>query len=140
MPGKVNPVIPEAIGQLCFKIIGNDSTITLASQSGQLELNAFEPVIFDCMFENLELLINGTMTFRTKCIDGLTVNKKVCKNYVENSTSIITSACPIIGYKKSANLAKKALKENKTIKQVLLEDGTLSSSQIKDILNYHKMI
>ena len=83
MPGKINPVIPEVINQIAFNIIGNDTTITMAVEAGQLELNAFEPIIFYCLFESLETLTNGIKVFTTDCIEGLTVNQDICENAVE---------------------------------------------------------
>ena len=140
MPGKVNPVIPEVVSQIAFNIIGNDTTITMAAEAGQLELNAFEPVIFNCLFESIERLTNGVKVFKTDCIDNLVVNEKKCKAELDRCIGIVTALCPHIGYTKSAYLAKKALKEDKTIKAVILEEKVLTEEEIDKILDPSKMI
>lgn len=138
MPGKVNPVIPEVVSQIAFNIIGNDTTITLAAESGQLELNAFEPIIFHCLFDSLETLCNGIRTLTHECVKGITVNEEKCKNDVERNVGISTALCPYIGYKESARIAKKALKENKSVREILEEEKIIDS--IDDILNPRNMI
>ncbi len=140
MPGKVNPVIPEVVSQIAFNIIGNDTTITMAAEAGQLELNAFEPVIFNSLFESIERLTNGVKVFKTDCIDNLVVNEKNCKAELDRCIGIVTALCPYIGYTKSAYLAKKALKEDKTIKAVILEEKVLTEEEIDKILDPSKMI
>ena len=140
MPGKINPVILEAVNQISFKVMGNDLAVTNAVQNGQLELNAFEPLIFDCLLESLELLTNGIKTLRIECIDGITINEKRCNEEIQSSISIITALCPKIGYKKSAFLAKKALNENKTIKEVLLNENLFTEQEIDELLNPLNMI
>ncbi|MBQ3493019.1 MAG: aspartate ammonia-lyase [Clostridia bacterium] len=140
MPGKINPVIPEVINQIAFNIIGNDTTITMAVEAGQLELNAFEPIIFYCLFESLETLTNGIKVFTTDCIEGLTVNEDICEDEVERSIGIVTALCPFIGYTKAASLAKKALKEKKTVRTVLVEENIISQSELDKILDPQKMI
>ncbi len=140
MPGKINPVIPEVINQIAFNIIGNDTTITLAAEAGQLELNAFEPIIFYCLFENLETLANGVSIFTKDCIEGITINADRCKDNVEKSIGIITALCPHIGYTKASTIAKKALKENKYIRDVLLEEEIIKKEEIATLLNPLLMI
>ncbi len=140
MPGKINPVIPEVVNQIAFLVIGNDTTITQAAQSGQLELNAFEPIIFDRLFESLETLANGVHVFKKDCIDGITVNVERCKEEIEKSITTITAFCPYIGYSKAATLAKKALKDGKNIREILLEEKILSDEQINKILSPDTMI
>lgn len=140
MPGKVNPVMAEVINQISFNIIGNDTTITLAAEAGQLELNAFEPVLFYRLFESLETLRNGVEVFRTECVEGITVNTQKCKNDVESSTGIITAACPFIGYSKAAHIAKRALREGRSVRSVILEEGVMSADEIDEILDPSKMI
>lgn len=140
MPGKINPVIPEVVNQIAFNVIGNDTTITLAAEAGQLELNAFEPIIFYCLFESLETLTNGMNVFRKDCIDGITVNADHCAEEVERSISIVTALCPHIGYTKASLLAKKALKEKKNIRDILLEEQVLPKEQIDTVLDRRKMI
>lgn len=138
MPGKINPVIPEVVSQITFNIIGNDTTITLAVESGQLELNPFEPIIFYCLFESLETLCNGVKTFTQNCIEGITINEGKCKNDIERNIGIVTALCPYIGYKESARIAKKALKENKTIREILEEEKIIND--IDNKLNPKNMI
>ena len=140
MPGKVNPVIPEVINEIAFNIIGNDTTVTMAVEAGQLELNAFEPIIFYCLFESIETLTNGLKAFKNSCIDGITVNEDICIEEIEQSTTTITALCPYIGYTKAASIAKKALKERKKIKDVLLEENIIDPALIDSILDPHKMV
>lgn len=140
MPGKINPVIPEVVSEIAFNIIGNDTTITLAAESGQLELNPFEPIIFYCIFESLETLANGIRIFNKECIEGITINKDKCKNDVERNIGLSTALCPYIGYKESARIAKKALKDNKSIKEIVEEEKISLKDDIDDILNPVKMI
>ena len=140
MPGKVNPVLPEVVSQIAFLIIGNDATITHAAEAGQLELNAFEPVIFYRLFESLETLANGVRTFRINCIDGITVNEERCKEEIENCITTVTAFCPYLGYTKAAALAKKALNEGKNIRKILLEENVLSDQEINKILSPESMI
>lgn len=140
MPGKINPVIPEVVNQICFNVIGNDTTVTMAVEAGQLELNAFEPIIFYCLFESIETLTNGVRVFKTDCIDGITVNEDNCVSEVEKSIGIVTALCPYIGYTHAATLAKKALKEGKNIRDVLIEENVIDSSKLDGILDPRKMI
>ena len=140
MPGKINPVIPEAVSQVAFLIIGNDTTITHAAEAGQLELNAFEPIIFCRLFESLDTLANVVRVFKKDCVDGITVNIERSNKEIEESITTITAFCPLIGYSKAASLAKKALREGKTIREILLEENILSSEQIDKILSPNSMI
>lgn len=140
MPGKINPVIPEVVNQIAFLVIGNDTTIAQAAQSGQLELNAFEPIIFDRLFESLETLANGVHVFKKDCVDGITVNVERCKEEIEKSITTITAFCPYIGYSKAATLAKKALKDGKNIREILLEEKILSDTEINKILSPDTMV
>ena len=139
MPGKVNPVIPEVVSQVAFAVIGNDVTIAMAAEAGQLELNAFEPVIFYKLFESFTCLTNAVQTLRVNCIEGIISNKEHCENLLYNSVGIITALCPIIGYKKSAELAKRALKENKRVKDLILEEGLLSEEMLDKVLDPYAM-
>lgn len=140
MPGKINPVIPEVINQIAFNIIGNDTTVTMAVEAGQLELNAFEPIIFYCLFQSVETLTNGVRVFTSDCIKGLTVNVTECEKQVERSIGLVTALCPYIGYSKASGLAKEALKENKSIRDVITEKEIISGDELKDILDPHHMI
>lgn len=135
MPGKVNPVMPEVMSQISFNIIGNDTTITMAAEAGQLELNAFEPIIFYCLFESLDTLTNGISAFIEYCVEGITANEEKCKGFIENSIGIITALCPYIGYTKAAAIAKKALRENKKVFEVLLEERVMSEKEINKIFD-----
>ena len=140
MPGKINPVIPEVVSQIAFNVIGNDTTITMAVEAGQLELNAFEPIIFYNLFESIETLTNGLKVFKTDCIDGITVNEDVCVDEIEKSIGIVTTLCPHIGYTRSAELAKRALKERRNIRDILIEENVIEKSKLDSILDPHKMI
>ncbi len=140
MPGKINPVIPEVVNQIAFNIIGNDATITLAVEAGQLELNAFEPIIFYCLFESLETLANGVDVFRKDCIEGITVNLDNCKDEVEKSIGIVTALCPHIGYTKASQLAKRALNEKRNVREILIEEQIVPEDSINKILDPKKMI
>lgn len=135
MPGKVNPVIPEVITQVAFNIIGNDITITMAAEAGQLELNAFEPVIFYNLFESIETLANGVNTFVLNCITGITANKERCKELVDNSVGIITAICPHIGYKRAAKIAKTAISTGESVRKIILKEGILKESELNNILD-----
>jgi len=135
MPGKVNPVMPEMINQVAFNIIGNDVTITMAAEAGQLELNAFEPVIFYCLFESLEMLTNGINAFTEYCVKGITANEKICRGEVESSLGLLTALCPYIGYTKASSLAKRALKEDKKIFDLLLEEEIMTPEEIDKVFD-----
>lgn len=139
MPGKVNPVIPEVVSQVAFNIIGNDFTITMAAESGQLELNAFEPVLFYNLFESIETLTNAVMTLTDNCIIEITCNTQRCKELLDNSVGIATALCPYIGYKKSAEIAKTSLKTGISIKKLVLKENLLTSSELEKILDPYLM-
>ncbi|MBQ8658509.1 MAG: aspartate ammonia-lyase [Clostridia bacterium] len=140
MPGKINPVIPEVVNQIAFNVIGNDATITLAAEAGQLELNAFEPIIFYCLFESLETLTNGVDIFRKDCIEGITVNADNCKEEVEKSIGIVTALCPHVGYTKASQIAKRALNEKRNVREILIEENIIPQAHINKILDPKKMI
>ena len=135
MPGKVNPVILEVVSQVAFNIIGNDFTITMAAEAGQLELNAFEPVLFYNLFESIETLQNATTTLVDNCILGITANEDRCKELLNNSIGIVTAVCPYIGYKKSSDIVKKALKSGISVKELILTEGLLTSEDLEKILD-----
>ncbi len=134
MPGKINPVIPEVINQIAFNIIGNDVTINFAAESGQLELNAFEPIIFYKLFESLTTLINGIDTFIINCLIGITANEKNCEFLVNNSIGVITALCPVLGYRKAADLAKEAINTNKSIREIVVEKKILTEKEYDKII------
>lgn len=140
MPGKINPVIPEVINQIAFNIVGNDVTITMAVEAGQLELNAFEPVIFYNLFESIETLSNGIDTFTDNCIKGIKANRERCTNLLNNSIGMITALSPYIGYKKAAQIAKKAINTGKSIKHIVLEEKILTKDEFQNLMNPYDMI
>lgn len=135
MPAKVNPVIPEVVNQICFKVIGNDVTVTMAAEAGQLQLNVMEPVIAEAMFESLKLLTNGCNTLRERCVVGITANAEHCRNYVMNSIGIVTYFNDVIGHHMGDVVGKKAAAENKSVRDVILEMGLLSEEKVDEILS-----
>lgn len=140
MPGKVNPVIPEVMNQLCYKVIGNDTAVMLASENAQLELNVMEPVAVYCMFESIDLLTNGFNTLRTLCIDGIEADKKNCERQVKGSIGIVTALNPIIGYKNSTKIAKEAMATGKGVYDLVLEHDILDKKDLDEILKPQNMI
>lgn len=140
MPGKINPVIPEVMNQICFNIIGNDTTITYAAEAGQLELNAFEPITFRCLFESLDTLCNGVKIFIKDCVSEITVNPTQCKTHLDRSIGIVTALCPYIGYTKASQLAKQALRKNRNIRDVIIEENVMSEEEIDKLLDPRNMI
>ncbi|WP_433835734.1 aspartate ammonia-lyase [Flavobacterium anhuiense] len=135
MPGKVNPVMPELMNQLCFKVMGNDLTVTLAAHSGLLQLNAYEPVEAIAMMESQGLFFKAFPLFRKNCIDGITVNKDILAHYMERSVGVVTALNPILGYEKTTELAKEALATNKGILELIREKKLLTEDQIKKLLD-----
>ena len=140
MPGKVNPVIPEVVNQVCYKVIGNDLTVTFAAEAGQLQLNVMEPVLSHAIMENNQFLCNALDTLREKCITGITANKEVCLNMVRNSIGIVTALNPYIGYKNATNIAKEALETGRSVYHLVLEHQLLTQEQLDDILDPRKML
>jgi len=139
MPGKVNPVMPELMNQICFKVIGNDLTVTMASQDGLLQLNAYEPVVAVSIMESQALLFKTMPLFRKQCIDGITINDKVLENYMNRSVGIVTALNPVLGYDKTTELAKEALQSGKGILELIREKKLLTEQQIKDLLDPVKL-
>ncbi|OQY02888.1 MAG: aspartate ammonia-lyase [Bacteroidetes bacterium 4572_117] len=140
MPGKVNPVIPEVVNQIAFKVIGNDLTVSLAAEAGQLELNVMEPVIVQSIFESMEMLINGMETLRSSCVIGITANEEHCRSMVMNSIGIVTALNPVIGYEASTIVAKEALASGKGVYELVLEKKLLSKEEIDEILKPENML
>lgn len=140
MPGKVNPVIPEVMSQVAFSVIGNDMTITMAAEAGQLELNAFEPVLFFKLFESIISLTGGIETMVDNCISGITANEERCNALVESSVGIITTICPIVGYEVAADIAKTAIRTGKSVRELLKERNLLSDEEINRVLDPHSMV
>lgn len=139
MPGKVNPVIPEVVNQVAFNIIGNDVTITMAAEAGQLELNAFEPIVFYCLFQSIDTLAYAVETFVDNCVKGITANKDRCRELVDNSVGIVTALCPHVGYAKSAALAKEAVKSKAPVRKLILDEGLLNEEELDEILDIKNM-
>ena len=135
MPGKVNPVIPEVTNQVCFKVIGNDTTVCFAAEAGQLQLNVMEPVIAQCILESQTWLINAMNTLRTKCIDGITVNAEHCYEMVKHSIGIVTALNPYIGYKASTKVAKEALESGRSVYDLVLEHGLMTKEKLDEALD-----
>lgn len=140
MPGKVNPVIPEVMNQICFKVFGNDTTIAFASEAAQLELNVMEPVLVETLVESAQWLRAGFDTLRVECIDGITANAKHCRELVENSIGIVTALKPYIGYANSTEVAKESLETGKSVYQLVLDKKLLSKEQLDKILDPKHMI
>ena len=140
MPGKVNPVIPEVMTQICYKVMGNDVCVTMSGEAAQMELNAMEPVMIQCCFESAELLINGFDTLRLNCIDGITANADRCAANIRNSIGIVTALNPVIGYKHSTKIAKKAKETGRSVYDLILEEGILLKEELDTILKPENMI
>ena len=126
MPGKVNPVIPEAVLQVAAQVMGNDTTITMSGQAGNFELNVMMPVMAYNLLQSIELMSAAAQVFATKCIDGIDVNERACTEYIEQSLALATGLVPIIGYDKAAAVSKKAYESGKTVREVVLEEKILS--------------
>jgi aspartate ammonia-lyase len=135
MPGKVNPVIPEVVNQIAFKVIGNDLTVTLAAEAGQLELNVMEPIIAESLFESIEILKNGMITLNHRCIQGITANPIDCRRMVENSIGIITALNPRLGYDVCSKLAQEALKTGRGVYELVVEKKLLSRKELDKLLD-----
>ena len=140
MPGKINPVIPEVVNQIAFKVIGNDLTVTLAAEAGQLELNVMEPVIAQSIFESVEMLKNGIFTLTHRCIKEITANEKHCREMVENSIGLVTALNPVLGYETCTRLAKEALETNRGVYELVLEKKLLSERELNNLLSPEHMI
>lgn len=139
MPGKVNPVMAEVINQIAFQVIGNDQTISLSSEAGQLQLNVMEPVLVFNLLESIKIMKNGFGVFTDYCVKDIKANDMVMKNNVENSIGIITALNPYIGYEKASEIARKALRTGQTIRNICLEEGVLTELELNRILDTHKM-
>ena len=139
MPGKVNPVIPELVNIVAFRVMGNDYAVTLAAHSGQLQLNAYEPLEGVAVMESQHLLYNTSIALRTKCVDGITVNEKVLEHYMETTVGIVTALNPVLGYDKATELASEAYKSGKGILEIIREQKLLTEKQIADLLDPVKL-
>lgn len=140
MPGKVNPVIPEVMSQAAFCIMGNDVSVTMAAEAGQLELNYAEPVLYHKLFESIIVLTGALQTFTDNCVSGITANEERCREHVENSVGVITAICPTVGYKLSADIAKAAIKTGEPIREILKSKNIFSEEEIDKILDPESMV
>lgn len=140
MPGKVNPVIPEVVNQIAFKVIGNDLTVTMAAEAGQLELNVMEPIIAQSIFESIEMLKNGMVTLTHRCVKGITANEKHLREMVKNSIGIVTALNPVLGYEICTELATEALENDRGVYELVLEKKLLTKEELDDLLAPEKMI
>ena len=140
MPGKVNPVIPEVVNQVAFRVIGNDLTVTIASEAGQLELNVMEPIIAFSLSNGIHRLRQAMRTLQDRCVSGITANKERCRSMVENSIGIITALNPYLGYETSASIAKEALETDGSVLDIVLARNLLSREKLDDILAPEHMI
>ena len=140
MPGKVNPVIPEVMSQAAFCIIGNDMSITMAAEAGQLELNYAEPVLYHKLFESLVVLTGAVETFVDNCVLGITANPERCRELVDGSVGVITAICPKLGYKESADIAKTAIATGESVREVLLSKHNLSEREVDKLLDPATMV
>jgi aspartate ammonia-lyase len=139
MPGKVNPVMPELVNLVAFRVIGNDYSVAMAAHSGQLQLNAYEPLEGLAIMESQHLLYNTSNAFRTKCVDGITINEKVLARYMETTVGIVTALNPVLGYDKATELANEAYKSGKGVLEIIRERQILTEAQIKDLLDPVKL-
>src|SRR5690606_6564313 len=140
MPAKVNPVVPEVVNQVCFKVIGNDTTVTMASEAGQLQLNVMEPVIGQAMFESIHILTNACYNLLEKCVNGITANKEVCEGYVYNSIGIVTDLNPCIGHHNGDIDGKICAQTSNSVPEVRLARGTFTEGALDDIFSAQNLM
>jgi aspartate ammonia-lyase len=140
MPGKVNPVIPEVINQIAFQVIGNDLTVTIAAEAGQLQLNAMEPVIVFNILQSMRMLTRGMNVLREKCIDGIEADEERCRELLEHSLVAVTAINPYIGYAEASRVAKKALKERRSIRDVVLSEKLMSEEQLAEAFSVERLL
>ena len=140
MPGKVNPVIPEVVNQIAYKVVGNDLTVTMASEAGQLQLNVMEPIIAYSIMESIEMLINGINTLRSKCIVGITANEERLKEMVLNSIGLVTALNPYLGYENSTKVAAEALQTGRGVYDIVSEHKLIDKDKLDEILKPENMI
>ena len=136
MPGKVNPVIPEVVNQIAYEVIGNDITVSFAAEAGQLQLNAFEPIIAHSLFKSIAHLTNGCRTLAERCVKGITANREHLRRSVEHSIGLVTALNPYIGYAKATEVAQEALATGRSVVELVLEKQLLSKAQLDDILRF----
>ena len=139
MPGKVNPVMAEVVNQVAFQVIGNDQTISLASEAGQFELNVMEPVLVYNLHQSISIMTNVFRSFSKYCIEGIAANEEACKNYVEKSIGIVTALNPHIGYEAATKVAKEALESGRSVRELCIEYKLLTAEQLNEILDPFEM-
>jgi aspartate ammonia-lyase len=140
MPGKVNPVIPEVVNQVCFDVIGGDVTVTMAAEAGQLQLNVFEPVIAYRLLRSIQTLSNGCTVLRERCVSGITANPSQMRHFVEHSIGIVTALVPVIGYEHATSVAKEALESGRGVYDIVMQRGLLTREQLDKVLDPEAMI
>jgi aspartate ammonia-lyase len=140
MPGKVNPVIPEVVNQVCFDVIGGDVTVTIAAEAGQLQLNVFEPVIAYRLLQSIASMKNAFGVLRTRCVDGITANPDRMRWFLEHSIGVVTALVPAIGYERATEIAKSALESGRGVYDLVLERGLLTRAQLDQLLNPEAMV
>jgi aspartate ammonia-lyase len=140
MPGKVNPVIPEVMNQVCFDVIGGDVTVTMAAEAGQLQLNAFEPIIAYRILRSIDELRNACIVLRTRCVVGITANPDQLRRFVEQSIGIVTALVPTLGYSKATQVAKEALNSGRGVYDIVLEQGLMKREELDRMLNPKSMV
>ncbi len=140
MPAKVNPVIPEVVNQICFKVFGNDVTVSMAAEAGQLQLNVMEPVIAQCVFESVRFLARACTTLRTLCVVGITANPEVCRAYVDNSIGIITYLNPLIGHHNGDVIGKEAARTGRSVRELVKEKGLLDDATLDEVLSAENLL
>lgn len=139
MPGRINPVIPEVVSQVAFNVIGNDVTVTMAAEAGQMELNAFEPVIFYKIFESMDTMKEEVETLIDNCILGITANREHCRELVESSAAPATALYPALGYKKSAEIAKRSMQTGVPVRKIVLDEQLMTEAQLDQCLDLRDM-
>jgi aspartate ammonia-lyase len=140
MPGKVNPVIPEAVNQVCFDVVGGDMTVTMAAEGGQLQLNVFEPIIAFRLLYNIRTMTAAVHMLRTRCIEGITANPERLDYFMERSVGVVTALVPIIGYENATAVAAEALKTGRGLKELVLERKLMTRSQLDEALDPARMV
>ena len=139
MPGKVNPVLPEVVNQICYQIIGSDLTVSMAAEASEFELNMAEPIIVYNLLSSMMLLKNAAIVLANRCVNGITANRERCANYVKNSIGIVTALNPVLGYERSSSIAKEALESGRGVYELVLEKGWLSQAELDEMLSPEKM-
>ena len=139
MPGKVNPVIPEVVNQVCFDIIGGDVTVTFAAEAGQLQLNVFEPIIAYRLLRGMIMLSRACDVLRTRCVEGITPNVERMRYFVEHSIGIVTALLPMLGYEKATEIAKEALESGRGVYELVRERGLMTREELDRALNPEEM-